>query len=86
MVSPNKIKTLILVELAQFPKYLAVGLFYVLESAIFPEFIPVTGFNVGKLLVIIVIKRMKKDPFIMSKIISPTSVSPVTITEDYVFI
>jgi len=50
-----------LIKLTHLPENVTVRLTDVFKASVFPEFIPVSDFNIGEVLIVVEIQSMKKD-------------------------
>jgi hypothetical protein len=82
MVPPYEIKPTGSVKLAHLPENMAMCLSDVFKRSIFPKFVPIPDFNVSETVIEVEIQRMKKEILILGKVVGPTVVSTMTITEE----
>jgi hypothetical protein len=82
MVPPYEIKPMGSVKLAHLPKNMAMCLSDVFKGPIFPKFVPVPDFDVSEAMIEVEIQGMEEDILILGKVVGPTVVSTMTITEE----
>jgi hypothetical protein len=85
VVSPDKMEPFFFVEFAHQPKCMAVCSPYNCKPFVFPKLIHISDFNVSESLVVVVIQCMEEENLIMSKVISPTIITSVTIAKENEF-
>jgi hypothetical protein len=81
VVPVHEEKAVLKIELPHQPEDVTVGIPDGLKIAVFEQLIPITNFNVGESLAVIVSQSMKKQVLVVSEIISPTVVPPVAVTK-----
>jgi hypothetical protein len=83
MVSPNHMKPLFRVEFAHQPEHVAVGTPDIGEIPVLPQFIHVPDLDIGEAFVVIVVQGVEEQGLVMGKVIRPTVVPTVYVTEEY---
>ncbi len=80
VVAIEKIQPVLLIELFEKPKDIAVDIDDILHVSVFPKFIPIPQFNIGKSLSVIVFQSGKIEMLVFEKVIGGVSDASVTVT------
>lgn len=80
VVAVEKIQPLLLIELFEQPKHIAVHVNDILHISVFPKFIPVTQLDIGKALPIIMFQRGKVQMLVFQKIVGRVSHTSMAVT------
>ena len=82
VVPIQHIQTVFPIKLGHHPEGIAVGGNDGAHPAVFPQLVPVSQFDIGEALVVIMLQRAEKQILIGQKIIAVVSLSPMAIAHD----
>jgi len=81
MIAVQQIKPSLAVKQGEEPEHIIVNLNDLTHAPVFPQLIPVSQFNIGVALGIVVLQCRKIEVLVFQKIIAPGAVPPMTVAE-----
>ncbi len=79
VVAVDQIQSVFLMKLFEQPEHIAVNVNYIFHASVFPQFISIAQFDIGRTMSIIMLQRGKIQMLVFQKIIGGGADAPVTV-------
>lgn len=83
MVTVYHVKPVILIKAVHEPENMAVGSDNRVDASVFPKFITIAKFDIGKTILVVIFQGALKNRAVRKKIIGSVSLAPMTVAHNY---